>query len=287
MIVATVAKRCALLLAACVLILAADKPASQKPIFWSRATISETDGNIAVRANDPRPLDQAIIAIRQKCGWIVDYEDPPYGSNELVDDTDPDWRKTHPEANGVTRVAGGLFITTFSSGDDMSSGSLDEKRALDKVVADYEASANPGRFTLKTENDNRFSIVGVGAKGDSGDEKAVAPVLDSRISLPVQERTVSDSIHLILRVVSEKSEYKVLLGSAPLNLVLQTKTKIGGENLPARQLLAQAASATRFPLVWALLYDADTHCYFMNFDVAMEATGDGSGTPHLKPIPKR
>src|SRR5664279_6285613 len=151
MIVATVAKRCALLLAACVLILAADKPASQKPIFWSRATISETDGNIAVRANDPRPLDQAIIAIRQKCGWIVDYEDPPYGSNELVDDTDPDWRKTHPEANGVTRVAGGLFITTFSSGDDMSSGSLDEKRALDKVVADYEASANPGRFTLKTE----------------------------------------------------------------------------------------------------------------------------------------
>ncbi len=239
-----------------------------------------------VRANDPRPLDQAITAIRQEYGWIVDYEDPPYESNELVDDTDPNWRKAHPEANGVTRVAGGLFTTTFTSGSDMSSGSPDEKRILDKVVADYEASANPGRFMLKTENTDRFSIVGVGSKGDTGEEKTVAPVLDTRISLPVQERTVSNSIQLILQAVSEGSGYKVL-GSAPVNLVLQARSKIGGENLPARQLLAQAASASRFPLVWALLYDANTHCYFMNFNVALEATGDGSGTPHLKPIPKR
>lgn len=287
MIVVTVTKRGTFLLATCVLILATNKPASQKPIFWSRATVAEPDRSIVVRANDPRPLDQAIIAIRQKYGWIVDYEDPPYGFNELVDDTDPNWRKAHPEANGVTRVAGGLFTTTFDLGIDMSSGSPDEERALDKIVADYEASANPGRFMLKRESSGRFSVVGVGIRDSNGSEKSVTPILDDRISLPLQERTVSDTIQLILQAVSENSEYKVVVGSAPLNLALQTRTKVGGDNVPARQLLTKAASATRFPLVWALLYDADMHCYFINFEVAMEAAGDVSGTPRLKPIPKR
>jgi hypothetical protein len=217
---------------------------------------------------------------------MVDYEDPPYDANYLVDDTNPSWRKAHPEANGVTRVAGGLFTTTFIPGSDMSSGSFDEKRTLDKVVADYEASANPGRFRLRGESAGRFAIVGVGSKGNTGEEKAVAPILDSRISLPVQERSVSDTIQLILQTVSEESEHKVLLGSAPVNLVLQARGKIGGENLPARQLLAQIASATRFPMVWRLLYDADSHCYFMNFEIAMDTTGDASGVPQLKPIPK-
>jgi hypothetical protein len=231
-------------------------------------------------------LDQAIIAIRQKYGWIVDYEDPPYGSNELVDDTDPNWRKANPEANGVTRVAGGLFTATFNLGSDMISGSADEERALDKIVADYEASANPGRFILKRESGGRFSVVGVGIRDSNGSEKSVTPILNNRISLPLNERTVSDTIQLILQAVSENSEYKVLVGSAPLNLVLQTRTKVGGDNVPARQLLIQAASATRFPLVWAVLFDADMHCYFINFEVAMRATGHAEGTPQLKPIPK-
>lgn len=174
----------ACLLTVYVVALASDQAAPPKPKFWDRATIEQANGTVSVRANYPQPLQQAIEAIRQEYGWVVDYEDPPYESYDLVDNTDPGWRRAHPDAKGVTRVAGGLFTTTFSVRSDMSSGSSGEEQVLEKVVADYNASGNPGRFIVKREGADRFAIVGIGIRDSNGSDKAVPPVLDTRISLP-------------------------------------------------------------------------------------------------------
>jgi hypothetical protein len=48
-----------------------------QPHFLSHANIERRDGQVSVLANSPRPLDQAVAAIRQEYGWIVNYEDPP------------------------------------------------------------------------------------------------------------------------------------------------------------------------------------------------------------------
>jgi hypothetical protein len=258
--------------------------APAKPKFWDRATIQQADGTVSVRANFPRPLQQAIEAIREEYGWTVDYEDPPYESYDLVDVTDPSWRKAHPDAKGATGLAGGLFTTTFNGGSDMSSGSPDEERTLQKVVADYNASGNPGQFMLKIESADRFSVVGIAIKDSSGNEKAVAPVLDTRISLPLPERSVKETIELISRTVSEKSLYKVEFGNAPTIEALQTRMRVGGDHLTARELFAQVASATR--MFWLLLYDANAQCYFMNMDIARKPISDGLGPLQPKPIPK-
>ncbi|MGH9498508.1 MAG: hypothetical protein ACRD3L_05150 [Terriglobales bacterium] len=208
---------------------------------------------------------------------MIDYEDPPYGSYDLIDDTDPGWRRAHPDAKGVTRVAGGLFTTTFTVGSDMSSGSLGEEQALEKMIADYNASGNPGRFTLKREGADRFAVVGIGIRDSSGNDEAVAPVLDTRISLPLQERDVVQAMKLISQAVSEKSSYRVEPGNAPTNLAIQTKVKVGGSNLNARELLAQVAAATRLRTIWLLLYDADNGCFFMNMEIATQTASHASG----------
>lgn len=260
------AKRYAWALALCTL--AAGQGASPNPGFWDRANLELTDGTVSVRANDPRPLAQAIEAIRQEYGWEVDYEDPPYESQDLADNTDPRWRIAHPQARGVTRVGGGLFATRFDLAKDMRSGSPEEERVLGKVVADYNASGNPGRFMLKKEGVDRFAIVGTGIRDSSGNARPVTPVLDGQVSLPPQERTVIDTIKLVSQAISAKSSYKVDIGTVPVNLAFQTSVKVGGDNVSGRALLAQIAATTRFPLVWKLLFDADAQCYFINMEIA-------------------
>ena len=240
MVTTTTAKRHSWLLAVCAVACAAGQAALAKPKWWDRATIEQADSNVSVHANYPRPLRQAIETIREEYGWTVDYEDPPYEPYDLVDDTDPGWRKTHPTAKGATRVAGGLFTATFNAESDMSSGSPDEERALQKVVADYNASGNPGQFMLKVEGPDRLAVVGIAIKDSSGNEKAVAPILDTRISLPLQEHDVPEAIKLISQAVSEKSPYKVEFGNAPTNLAIQTRMKVGGDDLTARELLRRS-----------------------------------------------
>jgi hypothetical protein len=239
-----------------------------RPQFIDSATVTQTDRKASIYANDPRPLDQAIRAIREQYGWIVDYEDPPYGPNDLVDDTDAKWRKAHPDAKGVTRVAGGIFRAELTLVDDMSSGSNGEEVLLHDLITKYEGSGNPGRFELRRETPKRFSVVGIGpANGD------VKPLLDTMITIPAQERTTIDSIRLVLRAISEKSGYKVEVGTGPINTVMAS-SKIGGQERPAREILAKLAGATPLPLVWILLYDADNAMYFVNLDVASVLTGD-------------
>ena len=239
-----------------------------RPQFVANATITQTDRKASIYANDPRPLDQAIRAIRQQYGWIVDYEDPPYGPSDLVDDTDPRWRKAHPDAKGVTRVAGGAFRAELTLADDMSSGSNGEKFLLHDLITQYHRSGNRGRFELRRETPKRFSVVGTGAA--NGEAK---PLLDTVITIPAEERTTIDSIRLVLRAVSEKSGYKVDIGTGPINTLLAS-SKVGGQERPAREILSKLASATPLPLVWIVLYDADDTMYYFNLDVASVLTGD-------------
>lgn len=241
-----------------------------RPKFLSRAIMQQTNRHIRVQANDPRPLDQAMTKISQHYGWLIDYEDPPWEAGDVVDDTDPAWRAAHPDAKGVTRVAGGLFIARFALGNDMSLGSTDEERVLTKVVDDYNLSGNPGQFIVRRENANRFSVIGLSATNSNS-------LLDTPITIPVAERTVDNTIDLVAQALSQKAGYKIQLGSgtAPIDLVVQT-CSVGGEDRPAREILTEIADAPQTPLIWVLLFDEDLGTYFLNFNIAMVETSNGS-----------
>jgi hypothetical protein len=281
MFMSTIAKRFAITLVICSLGLAVDQTTNRQH-FLAQARIEQKDGHVSLLANSPRALDQAIGAIRHEYGWIVDYEDPPYGLPDLVDDTDRGWRKAHPNAKGVTRVAGGIFKTDFFLSSNVEMSSTDQERVLNQIVDDYKASGNPGDFTLRRESANRYAIVGIGVKNNDGTEKKVVPILDIGVTLPLEERTVGQALQLIAQALSRLSGYRVVLASAPTNMILQTKLKNGGTEKPARELLAQLAMATRFPMVWRLLYDADGGWYFINLEIAAQTATDSSDNPNIR-----
>src|SRR5690348_9662015 len=71
---------------------------------------SSSNGTATVSCNRPDALQDALRAVRQQYGWVVNFEKPAYFSSyDLVDDTAPEWRLKHPQAKGVTRTAGGQF----------------------------------------------------------------------------------------------------------------------------------------------------------------------------------
>jgi len=127
--------------------------------YWYDGTVRHKGSTAKVMSNEPRPLRQAVESLSEEYGWIVDYEDPIYSDAEAVDRTEPLWVASHP---GVRRrlVVGGKFESEFPEVATTGSSVPEEKGVLQKVVADFNNSGNPGQFTLVDEGAGRFAVVG-------------------------------------------------------------------------------------------------------------------------------
>jgi hypothetical protein len=178
-----------------------------------------------------------------------------------VDDTDPQWRAAHPTAKGVTAISGDSFQSQFPENPSVASSPEEEKRILNTVVSDYNASANPGRFRVVAEGDGRFAIVGISVKGDNGQDQPVNPILDTLISIPTDTRDAYTAIETILNALTVKSGTKVAPFVVPTNALAHSQVTVGGQNVPARVLLLRTLSAARLKLSWRLYYDHDVKMY--------------------------
>jgi len=257
--------------------------APTKPSFKSAAVVQHNGNTGTLTAIFPRPLAQAVEAISQEYGWTVDYEDPPYHSQfDLVDDTDPTWRANHPTAKGVVRVSGGLFRSSFP---EPSSGNTEEQ-VLEKLVADYNSSGNPGKFAVREETEGRYAVIGISRRDESGKDEPVNALLDTPITIPVQQRDATATLQLIVDTLAATSGVKVKLGTIGLSSdPLQEATlTIGGANVPARTLLLQALedvsrTSPHFGgvFVWNFLFDADTDAYWLRPRSATKTETDANG----------
>jgi hypothetical protein len=136
----------------------------QRKKFMEAAAVQHNAGSANIVANDPRPLAQAVSALRKEYGWLIDYEDPPYVSDsELVDVTDPQWRASHPGAPGYRIAAGGLFQCEYVEGSDILTLAGQES-VLRQIVSAYNRSGNPGKFIVRVEEEGRYSVVGCSVK---------------------------------------------------------------------------------------------------------------------------
>jgi hypothetical protein len=259
--------------------------------YAKQATISETSGKLRLVANDSRPLAQALTALQQKYGWLVNYEDPQYVSK--LDSTSvkgPDGERRLPSGGEFTVELGPASTPAVPP---------DEQKTLQLLVDSYNKSSNPGRFELREEapivkdpaiNDQAgkdqsskdqprkdqpgkdsankaplriFSVVGTSAHDSQGKISPQSVLLDLLITISAQERSFSDTADLICQNLTDKSHTKVSLGVYPLGLARSNVT-IGGKDLAARDYLARAIEATSRKLVWRVFYDPDSNSYILN-----------------------
>jgi hypothetical protein len=261
--------------------------------------VKRNGSSATIIANDPRPLAQAISALNEEYGWVVDYEDPPYSSDsELIDVTNPKWRAEHPGVPGVKGIAGGAFQSDYEEGP-LTTTAAGEEIVLQKIVSDYDLSGNPGQFLVRDEGEvtltpampgfkvsviHRFSIVGKSIKDNHGQDYLVASILDTPISIPVEQRSAQATIDEIAKALSAKTGTRVFGGAFANNLLIQSQVTVGGENVSARSLLTKTLNDTQRPQIWKLLYDPGAHIWVLNISTANRAVRDTNGNKRVLPI---
>jgi hypothetical protein len=214
--------------------------------YLRQAEVSESGGKIRIAANSPRPLEQVLDALDLKYKWDVNYEDPQFISkSDLVEVKDSD----------VEVLPGGTqFSVEFPS-------DMQEENVLKLIVDAYNASPNPGRFELRRAEQGQFSVVGSQARNLRGQLARQHVVLDARIAIPAQKRSVSDTLNLICQKVAAQEHVKINKGVSPRILLNSTDVTLKGTQASARDLLLQALASTHRRLYWRLLFDPSTKAY--------------------------
>jgi len=162
-----------------------------------------------------------------------------------------------------------------------------EVALLHKMVAAYNRSGNPGRFVVREQENGRYTIIGSTIKNHAGLDQDIWPVLDTQISIPVENRSAIDTLELILKELSAKSNTKVAIGWVPANLLFNTRVTVGGANASARSLILRTFNATGRPLTYSLMYFEDTQRYLLRATIAVRAHRDTYGRKILIPLDSR
>jgi hypothetical protein len=249
------------------LLCAAKSWGGQSGQFLEHAVIDRTgdQGTVTCIANDPRPLLQALDAISVEYGWSIDYEDPPYQSSlELAEVTDAKWRAANPTTPAFRLVRGGSFRTTYSESPDTATSDKERATIIRKLVADYNASGNPGQFTVRENAGGRLEINGSSVRDERGAQLSKSSILDTPITVPTASKNAAEAVGNILKALNAKTKTKVGIGILPDNRMMQTQVKLAVTEMPARDALHQVLAQVKGQLYWRLLYDAGMQAYFFS-----------------------
>lgn len=147
-----------------------------------------------------RPLQEAIRLVNEEYGWGINYEDgPTVNASEVVDD-DSEFRRLHPGYQEGFVAKGQPFRSTFN---ENPTHHADEETVIQQLLDDYNASTNPGRYSLARTAQNGYAIVGTKYKSVSGAEVAFTSFLNCQISVAISPMSLHDAVQLVAKQVSD------------------------------------------------------------------------------------
>jgi hypothetical protein len=234
-------------------------PASAKP---QPEPITANGSTLHLVVSSARPLADALDALQKKYGWMINYEDPQFvDKSDIVESSDK--RYVVSSSTGRPHTPNGTAFTVDFPANAVS-GVPDAEKTLRIVIEAYNKSSNPGKFVLMSA-EGRYDVVGVSAHGADGKMASQASPFDAKITLvaATDEKPTIDALTSICEQAGKVSGQTIALGVFPRNLMARP-ISVSGSNLAARDLLVKALAATEHKVYWRLLYDVDTHGYFLN-----------------------
>jgi hypothetical protein len=246
------------------------------------AVISHKAGFATLRVASAGPLYDAVLAVAQEYGWVVDYEDPPYTGTDLAIHPSP-----RPGIAPYTVIAGGPFQCAYPETPHMWSSRTAEPGVLQKIVSDYNSSGNPGQFKVLSLPDGNFDVVGVATHDNAGNLVPVKPLLDTLVSIPTKPRTLRRTLRAIADALPAKVQ--ILLGPAFYEGTPNPRptVAVGGTDVPARELLMEVADQGEVASDWTLGYQPGPEpTYVLSIRTAWRAEYDMTGNRTLVPILK-
>ena len=236
-------------------------------LIGSNAPVAQVTEKVDLSVTDGRPVAKALEELEQRYGWVVTYEDPFYDLSEAIDVT-AQVRKDGGR-NGEPRVLiprGGSLSITYEVTRDTKLP-LDRDTVIQKLLDANQPAGSVARFRLEHEKDGQMlHVIPTVTKTASGELVPHLSVLDAVISLSERDRPRMQTLEAICDAVSQATQTKVVVGSAPLNLFISQRDHEGVFNRKARDVLVETLKRTksRANLSWRLLYDPGMKMYMLN-----------------------
>jgi len=227
-----------------------------------------------------RPLYEAVKELRQRYGWLITYQDPPYehpGDMML--------RQGAPVRHMVPRQM--RISVDYTEPRDESPE--ERRRTIEEVVEGFSA-AGAGQF--RVYHSGSFSHVApVSVRKAVGSVEMLPSMCEVTVSFPPAMRTIDESLSLILQQVSQQIHATIARGAEPANLFLGYAYPSDAENERACDLMVrtfESANPKRvamgLPMIhvlWAMLYDPTAKEYFYNAAIVEPPPAQPlNGRPH-------
>jgi hypothetical protein len=232
------------------------------------STFSQTERE-SISVNNSRPLATVIKDFEDRYGWIVTYEDPRYvHQNDILDVTEAVRNPASQIRNDARALVpkGGRFDVTYDR--PASDSTLMAVQSIVRgIVQQYNATGHPGTFDV-VSLDNALHVVPVAVTAADGTSLVNPSVLEMRVSLPERKgRTVFQTIEHVLTQIENASKQKIVVGTVPTKLLMDSPYEAADANATARQVIRRALQATGRDLSWRLLYGPDVKHYALNIRV--------------------
>ena len=212
-----------------------------------------------VSGESGRPLQEVVDALRQRHGWLVSYEDPPFDADQdLVDVTASVRRDGHLERK-VFVPRGGPFTFIYDLPAAAETGPASILRTL---LDDYALTDYPGTFEVRASAP-LFHVVPTSVRGRDGRSRPITSILDTRVTLVEGRRSVATLLDEVTADVSRQIGVHVGFGPGADNLLLQSFVQGGAVNEPARQVITRALGTVNRPATWDLRYAPRFGAYMM------------------------
>jgi hypothetical protein len=208
---------------------------------------------------DPRPLSAVIAQLETRYGWVITYEDPSYENPADLAEV-----SVH-EVKDPKNLKAGVRIPRPRK-FDFKYPNADRSRAEDvlaAVIRDYNKAGNNDAFRL-VRTGKVFHVVPSVSDNKLGLPTNRESRLDVRVTIPDAERSVLQTLELILAHVGELTGVPTLVATVPHNFLAQKKVRTGATNERARDVLVRALASTGRDLSWRLNCgpNALKSCYF-------------------------
>jgi hypothetical protein len=133
------------------------------------------------------------------------------------------------------------------------------------VVAEYNASGNPGRFRVVREGDY-VHIVPAGRLRNGSPEEFL-PILDTKVTFLPESRSCLDTLNDLVSQVGRLRGAHIAPNVA-LGPSIRTQCRIEGTDLTAREVLTQyleQVAARRYRNAWTMTYEVNSDTYVLMF----------------------
>jgi hypothetical protein len=212
-----------------------------------------------ISVTDRRPVLEAIMEIERRHDVAISLEDAPLVYADDLEDVTLEVRKDLAEFAARGEEPPPVILPRNRSLnlsydiDSVTGAPIDLQRTLANLFQAHTDAGNTGTFRVVPGPD-MMHVVPVSSRGAAGTVVAVTPVLDSAISVSLQNTNGLQALRIFSEAVSMASGQTVLTATIPTNLFLNTPITLDETEGIAREILIDILAQIPVRLSWKLLY---------------------------------